>query len=180
MSFIYILAACLSSDQCVFQVKLYKYGGILLFMLGRTHFVIALFIFLLVFSIFSFENSLLFLMVVVLGSLFPDIDRSSSYLGRFAGDLPLIFSHRGFFHSAYAMILLSSAVYFMGGFVLAVGFFVGYFFHIVFDSFTKKGISFFLIDKRIKGPFVSGGLFDRFVFFFVLLLNIYLLIIILL
>lgn len=148
-------------------------------MLGRTHFVIALFIFLLVFSIFSFENSLLFLMVVILGSLFPDIDRSSSYIGRFAGTLPLIFSHRGFFHSAYAMILLSSAVYFLGGVVLAVGFSVGYFFHLVFDSFTKKGVSFFLVDKRIRGPFVSGGLFDKFVLFFVLLLNLYLLIIIL-
>ncbi|MFH1770441.1 MAG: metal-dependent hydrolase [archaeon] len=146
-------------------------------MLGRTHIAIALFIFLLVLNIFSFENYLLFLLLLIIGSLLPDIDRSSSYLGRFAGTLPLVFSHRGFFHSAYAMILFSAVVYFIGGFLLAIAFSIGYFSHLVFDSFTKKGVAFFLIDRKIKGPFVSGGLFDKFVFSFILLLNIYLAII---
>ncbi|MBC8501034.1 MAG: metal-dependent hydrolase [DPANN group archaeon] len=147
-------------------------------MLGRTHIVVALFISLLFLVFFSLNNPFLFAFLVVVGSLFPDIDRSSSILGRKVKFVSWFFSHRGFFHSFYAMILVSLVIYAIFSLVFAFAFLVGFFSHLVLDSFTKMGVSFFVVDKKVKGRFVAGGLFDTLLFFIFFLVDIYLLIVI--
>jgi|TARA_B100000315_G_C14148522_1_gene394626 membrane-bound metal-dependent hydrolase YbcI (DUF457 family) len=148
-------------------------------MLGRTHFLFGLFLSLFSFLFFSFENYFLFVLLFLFGSLFPDVDRSNSIVGRNAKFVSRFFSHRGFFHSFYALILFSLIIYLFFDLVLALAFLFGFLFHLVFDSFTKKGVSFFIFDKRVRGSFTSGGLFDMFLQKALLLCNIFLLIVIL-
>lgn len=147
-------------------------------MLGRTHLVFGLFICLVLVIVFSVNIP--FCLLLLFGSLFPDIDKSSSMLGRRFVPVSWFFRHRGFFHSFYALSLFSVMVYALSGYYLALAFFIGFLSHIFLDLFTKRGISLFMIDKPVTGPFLSGGLFDHLFMFVFLLLNTYLTIVILL
>ncbi|NQU98109.1 metal-dependent hydrolase [Candidatus Woesearchaeota archaeon] len=148
-------------------------------MLGRTHLVVAFFVFLLLSLFLDVSNPVLFAFFLLFGSLFPDIDRSSSILGRKAKFVSWFFSHRGFFHSFYAMILFSLVIYLLFDLVLALAFLIGFSSHLFLDSFTKLGISFFLVDKKIRGRLVTGGLFDKAMLLAFSFLDIYLLILVL-
>ncbi|MBU0472447.1 MAG: metal-dependent hydrolase, partial [Nanoarchaeota archaeon] len=130
-------------------------------MIGRTHILFSLFIFLLIKIFFEPSNQLLLILMLVVGSLISDIDKSSSIIGRHVKFFSLFFKHRGFFHSFYAMMFLSLVVYLLFGFSPSLFFFVGFLSHLLLDSLTKQGVAFFLIDKKIKGCFKSGGLFDK-------------------
>jgi len=139
-------------------------------MQGITHVAFGLFLSLLGVNYFSMN---LFLgAILVLGAMFPDIDKGTSLLGRHF-KLSWLFKHRGFFHSFYALILFSVIVYILSSLEVAIAFTVGYFSHLVLDALTKAGLSFFMIDKKKRGPFKSGGLFDKLLFFILMLLNTY-------
>lgn len=76
-------------------------------------------------------------------------------------------------------VFFSLLLYLFFGFVYALAFFGGAFFHLVLDSFTKRGVSIFWFDRRIKGFFVSGGLFELVIDLILVLCNVYLAIILL-
>ena len=149
-------------------------------MLGRTHIVVGLFMAFLLIIFFNIQNFVAFSLFVVFGSLLPDIDKNSSIIGRKMKSVSLLFSHRGFFHSLYALALFSLVIYLLFDALYSFAFVVGYLWHLVFDSFTRQGIAYFLFDKKIKGEFLSGGLFDSFLFWLFLFSDIYLTIVILL
>ncbi len=119
--------------------------------------------------------SLLVLLAVLFGSLFPDLDKLNAALGRKVEFIALIFNHRGFFHSVIAAALFSLlwwqvALLFLGShtaFFIGLGFGLGYLSHLALDALTPKGIRPFVFGPILKGSMKTGGFVER--LFFVLL-----------
>ena len=70
-------------------------------MLNRTHFVITLFLVLLVLPLVNFK--FIFVSIAIISSVIPDVDIKTSFIGKYKIFRPLqIFvTHRGFFHSFF-------------------------------------------------------------------------------
>ena len=143
-------------------------------MLNRTHLVIALFFVLLFFPLV--ENKITFSLIALFSSMVPDIDVSTSKLGKRRIFRPLQFfiKHRGFFHSLLFMVLILSffLVFYPAG---AFAFFVGYSSHLIADSFTPEGVRFFYPSKKaISGNIKSGGKLEKLVFILFVFLDVFL------
>jgi inner membrane protein len=96
--------------------------------------------------------TLIYFALVLLGSIFPDIDRSNSFLGRrtkiISIPISIVFGHRKLFHSLLFVVLVYAA-----GMILMVqmqwdlyylnGFIVGIISHLMADYVTKRGIPIF-------------------------------------
>lgn len=116
----------------------------------------------------SNELSIITLTGVGLGSLLPDIDTPNSFIGRrlkvISYPLSTIFKHRGFLHSLIPVILIFAFGLFLKSlFIKAIA--LGYFLHLVGDTFSESGIKWFLpfYSKDIKVPlsilrYKTGGL----------------------
>lgn len=95
---------------------------------------------------FSIENLLLFFTGIFIGSLFVDIDNFKSKIGRKTLGISLmlqfVFGHRGIFHTLIFSFLLFAVLYFLN-LSFAYGFFIGYFSHLVIDSFNIQGVRLF-------------------------------------
>lgn len=129
-------------------------------MLGRTHLLFGIFL-------CTFFTQPLVWFILLLSSLFPDIDSTTSFLGRKAKFIGKTFEHRGFFHSFFFFIpfslLLASYSWTYG-----VAFFLGCGSHLVLDMMTKQGLRLFPFKKRLRGPIKVGGISEN-IFFFLLL-----------
>src|SRR5947207_802327 len=108
-------------------------------MLRRTHLVIGLAIALHFVS--HVTNQFLFIFIVLLSTVLPDIDSGFSALGRnwFAKPVQIMTSHRGYLHS-YTFAVFASIIISLIYPVAALPFFLGYSFHLLADSFTVLGI----------------------------------------
>lgn len=102
-------------------------------------------------------------LLVTFGSILPDIDHASSFLGK---NIPLIhklFKHRGFTHS-----LLFCVVIFLLNKWIAYGVAV----HILLDTSTKNGVKLFWPSNiNIRFPFArfikTNGKFEKLLFIFI-------------
>src|SRR3989344_9343517 len=99
-------------------------------MMFRTHLAFAFLIGLIFLNFFSLEfNKYLFLFIVLISSVIPDIDLSGSKIGRRIKPLSNIFNflfgHRGFLHSLMFALLLFFAFIFFGRSVIVLGLFLG-------------------------------------------------------
>lgn len=145
-------------------------------MLKRTHLAVA---FANAFYFIPYvNNKILFLPVVLLATLFPDIDNAFSSVGSHKIFRPLqwIFCHRGVIHSYTLAIVLSVLIAFFYP-VLAFPFFVGYSFHLFLDAFTVKGIQpFWPLKKRASGMISTGGKVENAIFFVMVIVDIALLV----
>ena len=143
-------------------------------MLFRTHLAVA---FLISLVLLYFNINLVFVIIFITASLLPDIDHPSSKIGRRFKFLNYLFSHRGFFHSLFALLIFTILLYFIN-YLLAIAFFSGYFLHLLLDSFTRQGIFLFypFSTKKSKGRIKVGSFLETIVFFIVLFLIIVLLI----
>jgi len=139
-------------------------------MLFRTHILFGLFVY---FVLDCFIEMPFFVLVFVLvGSVFVDLDSSSSKVGRRFFMLSWFFKHRGFLHSLFACCLLFSVV---GLFNLwaGFGFFVGYLSHLMLDCFSRGGVGLFWpFGGKIRGFVRSGGWMEDVLFVFLLGVNI--------
>lgn len=102
-----------------------------------THFLIASVIYLLFVRIGLLKLDVIIVGLVV-GSVFPDIDRPRSLLGR-------VLKHRGIVHSPLALgvsvVVLSTLLsVHNANQIIAFGFFLGYLIHLVTDSLTPMGV----------------------------------------
>jgi inner membrane protein len=92
---------------------------------------------------------------LVVGSLLPDIDEPTSFIGRRSFGLAYVikttFGHRGITHSLVVWIILSLLVYSLVPYVFVKGASLGYLFHIIGNYFSIQGIPLFapLIKKKI-------------------------------
>ena len=64
----------------------------------KTHLLFGMFLGLLVLPILNPNNSILFVMLVLIGSALPDIDHPNSKVGKWFKPIGWLFEHRGFFH----------------------------------------------------------------------------------
>jgi len=143
-------------------------------MLFRTHIVFALAVYFL-FSYFFVVPSILFLIFVLVGAVFVDIDSRKSRVGRRWYFRPLQFfvRHRGIFHSLFFAILFSLIIARINRWA-GIGFFVGYISHLFLDSLTDRGVKLFWpLPWKIKGFIRSGGIIEDVVFVLLLLGNIF-------
>ena len=134
-------------------------------MLIKTHLVIvALFIILLIPFV---NNPFLFSVIAFFATILPDIDSKFSSIGKPKINRILQFfsKHRGMFHSLTFCFVVSLFLSFFIP-VLAFAFFLGYSVHLFSDSFTKDGIPvFWPLKKHSKGFLVTGGIFEKGLFF---------------
>ena len=133
-------------------------------MLFRTHLVIALFGILVLLN--RVENQLVFVIVVLFVTLLPDIDSSSSRLGRKGiSKIVTAFSkHRGIFHSLIfvAVIYFLLRVYWSS---VSFGFLFAYCLHLFVDCFTRQGVQlFYPLKFRFRGFIKSGGRIETGIF----------------
>ena len=141
-------------------------------MLLRTHISFTIFVLFLL-ELF-FEVSTLFFFVSIFSTLIPDIDSRFSRIGRKKSSrfLQFFFSHRGFLHSAFFLILIFGIFYLFALKSIAQGFLLGYGFHIFLDSLTKGGIALFYPFKfRVRGFLKTGGIFEKSLFYALILID---------
>lgn len=123
----------------------------------KTHFVIALFSIILFFPLVN--NKIIFIMMVVIATIIPDLDTRFSKFGR---KNPLTFilgfftKHRGVMHSLTFAIILSVLLALWLP-IASFGFFLGYSVHLLCDSMTKKGIRPFWPSKKTFSGFLQTG-----------------------
>ncbi len=139
-------------------------------MLFKTHLLLGILLFLLLFSYFPPGNVLIMFMLVLLGSIFPDIDERRSRINRWSGILGSLVAffvkHRGIFHSLVlalpASLLLG--MYWENSYGLA--FLLGYLAHLMGDSFTRMGIQalYPFSTYKVRGPIKVGGWLEGLLF----------------
>jgi len=120
------------------------------------------------------NNQLVFVGMVLLATVLPDLDSSFSSWGRHLIFRPLQFfvKHRGIIHSFTTGVIASVAIAFFWP-VASLGFFVGYSVHLICDSFTKEGIQpFWPLKAKSKGFIVTGGRIEESIFIFLILVNV--------
>ncbi|MDO8563699.1 MAG: metal-dependent hydrolase [Nanoarchaeota archaeon] len=126
-------------------------------MLRRTHLAIGIGIAL--YFLPHVTNKLLFIPIVLIASLLPDVDSITSSAGswRFFRPIQMMVNHRGFFHSYTFCIIVTILLTFLYP-ISALPFFLGYSFHLLADSFTVQGIKPFPPFKaESKGPIRTGS-----------------------
>jgi membrane-bound metal-dependent hydrolase YbcI (DUF457 family) len=114
-------------------------------------------------GIFHPASTALFLLFLMIGSAFADIDHPDSKFGKNVPIIGMLFTHRGFFHSLLAIVLFTGLVHLLfGTTILTIAFALGYLSHIAIDALTFQGIMPFhpLSDYRIKGFMKSNGLLE--------------------
>jgi len=143
-------------------------------MLIRTHYAITLFFVLLFWN--SVNDKLVFLLVAMIATVLPDIDSRFSSIGRkkIARVLQFFTKHRGIIHSFTFLILITIGLVFVFP-IVAFGFFLGYGFHLLADSFTKDGITpFYPYKIKSRGSLTTGGRIEIIVLISFLFLDIFL------
>ena len=137
-------------------------------MLFRTHIVFSFLIGILFIHILNTENQILFMILVLFGSMLPDIDSLNSKISNKIPILPKILSlfvkHRGIFHSIFMAVIISYALYFFTGYFS--GFLIGYLSHLIADAMTLSGIAFLypFSKKRIRGFIKTGSISENLMF----------------
>jgi len=138
-------------------------------MLGRTHMAFGLLCALIFLPIIQPRYEMVFIGIVVLGSLLPDIDERRSKISRkiplIATLLSFFVKHRGIFHSLFMALPLSALIWWFSptsGYAL----FIGYCSHLVTDGMTVQGVNFLhpVMTLRMKGPLKTGSFIELILF----------------
>ena len=132
-------------------------------MLFHTHLMLGISAFILFGDYFSGGNSILFFLLVILGSVLPDIDDGNSKIKKASGVLgsiiSFLFKHRGIFHSLIFVLVMFIIVSFLNNYY-AWAITIGYLSHLVGDAITPMGIKWFypLSHWHLKGPIKVGSI----------------------
>ena len=145
-------------------------------MLLRTHIVFSSLVALMLIDYLKIQRQLLFMIVVLLFTLMPDIDEKTSFISKkikISFLLRLFTSHRGIFHTVLIPFVLMILFYSINQKTVAFGILTGYVSHLFLDSITKRGIMpLYPIKKKLRGFLVSGSFFEKILFFVLVLLNV--------
>jgi len=112
------------------------------------------------------NNKLVFFPVVMIASLIPDLDSIIARKKDYKILKPLKSkSYKDFMHSYTLCIILSALLAFFYP-ILALPFFIGYSFHLFFDSLTVPGTTpFWPLKIKSKGFIVPGGKTEKIITF---------------
>jgi len=147
-------------------------------MLYRTHLAFGFFLALVFLPVLSPRNQILFLAIVLISSLLPDIDHPKSKLGKHIKIIGFLFEHRGFFHSLLFLgIVYAVLFYFFQKNIYFIPFVIGYTSHLFLDGLTRQGIMPFhpLSKMRFHGFVQTGAFLEKIFFIFLVLADLYLL-----
>ncbi len=131
-------------------------------MLFLTHLLLGIISFLLI-KEYLIGNQIIILLLILLGSILPDIDESHSKLNQWGGILGKIVAffsrHRGMFHSLLFAVGLSAILSYVWSWYYGLALFVGYVSHLIGDALTPMGVQVFepFLKFRIKGPIKTGS-----------------------
>ncbi len=148
-------------------------------MLLRTH--LAFGILMIILFLNYVNDKLIFIGMILLATVLPDLDSGFSSWGRHLIFRPLQFfvKHRGIIHS-FTFGVLVSVVLAVFWPVVSLGFFLGYSVHLICDSFTKEGIQpFWPLRVRSKGFISTGGRIEDSLFVFLVLFDAVLIVLVL-
>jgi inner membrane protein len=151
-------------------------------MMFRTHLAFSLLIGLILIKSLGVKNQILFLILLLFFSAFPDIDERRSKISKklkfLSYPVGLIFKHRGFFHTIYFPLTLFILLFVINEKILGIAILAGYLSHLFLDCLTVSGVKIFkpLSELKFYGFFKVGKFFDYFLFLLFLILNIYLII----
>ena len=118
--------------------------------------------FILLSPLFSGGNEIVFLVLVLLGSILPDIDDGNSKIKKASGVLGSIisfmFKHRGILHSLIFVFFLFILISLWNSYY-AWGLSIGYLSHLLSDSLTPMGIRIFypFSSFKLRGPIKVGS-----------------------
>jgi membrane-bound metal-dependent hydrolase YbcI (DUF457 family) len=123
-------------------------------MLIKTHLAITIFAILVFFQ--QVNSQIWFVVIALIATIIPDIDSSSSTIGRNATIVNIFTKHRGFIHS-FTLLFLLTLYFALLLPVAALPFFLGYGLHLFADSFTMEGIKPFYPSKKVISWKVKTG-----------------------
>ena len=138
-------------------------------MMYYTHFAFGFLAALLTLDFFDIKDKLLFVFVVLLFSIFPDIDNKKSRIGKrykwTSRIINFLFGHRGFFHSIYVPLVLYAVFYYADA-EIRTAILIGYSSHLFMDAITKKGIKplYPIINKKVNGPIRTNSISEKIIF----------------
>lgn len=148
-------------------------------MLLRTHLAITLAAMFLILP--YIENEVIFVIVILISTILPDIDSARSHVGRSFLLRPLqwMTKHRGILHS-FTIAGLLAILFAIFVPVVALPFILGYGLHLVADAWSKEGIRpFWPFDMRVKGNLKVGGYIEETLFIVFVILDIIFLVLLL-
>jgi len=138
-------------------------------MLFKTHLAFGFLIGLFGIQFLNPSNQLLFMAIVLLGSVFSDVDHPESKLGRKIKIIGFLFEHRGFFHSFIFLILVNIPLFlFLNKYLIYIyAFNIGFISHLIADMINHMGIMPLhpLSKFRISGFIKTGNLFESLLFY---------------
>lgn len=144
-------------------------------MIFRTHIAFAFLFGILVYNYNLINNWISFFLFLFIGAGFPDIDHNRSKFGRnLLSKIITVFSeHRKIFHSLFFGVA-STYLFFLYDKDAGVGFLLGFFSHVILDSFTKQGVNFlYPFGKFVFRGFIkSGGELEGILFYFLIIADI--------
>lgn len=130
-------------------------------MLFHTHMLLGIISFLLLRAYLSGNEYLIFILILI-GSILPDIDEHKSKAVQLSGIIGKIVSffakHRGIFHSFLLPLVLFGLLGYFWNFAYALALFVGYMVHLIADALTPMGIPAFwpFSGFKLRGPIHCG------------------------
>jgi inner membrane protein len=114
--------------------------------------------------------------MILLSSIFVDIDLSKSKVGRrtrpISNIINVIFSHRGIIHSAYIPLALFLILYINNYTSVGIAILIGYIGHLLLDGLTKEGVNLFYPFLEFRGLVRVGGFTEKIIFLILIILNI--------
>lgn len=135
----------------------------------KTHLIISFLIGLSTFQFFDI-NGIIFIAVVVLAGILPDIDMPTSKIGSKTKPLSkllnLLFGHRGLIHSIFVPIVFLWIFYYFNMVEYGLAIFIGYIGHLIADALSWEGINFLypIAKFRIQGFIKVGGFLEYSIF----------------
>ena len=139
-------------------------------MMGRTHLAFAFLLGIVFENVVSVGNEVLFLAIVMVAALIPDVDNADSKLGRYVKLISKIFEHRGYFHSVFLILL---GLFFFNAFWF-IAFALGVVSHLILDSMTLQGITpLYPLKMRISGFIRTGSFMENIFFVLIVVVGLY-------
>ncbi len=135
-------------------------------MLFHTHLLLGILFFLVFRFFFHGGNLIIFFILVLLGSILPDLDSKYSKIHQWSGFMGLIITffakHRGLLHSLLFHLFLFFIVSFFFSPYYASGLLLGSLAHLLADGTTRRGVQVFSPFSlyTIKGPLKAGGFIE--------------------
>ena len=142
-------------------------------MFFRTHLIIALFFILIFFE--YIENPIVFLPVIFLATIIPDIDSRFSRIGhhKIFRIFNFFVKHRGITHS-FTFLAIVSLLFLLSFKEIRPPFVLAYSLHLFLDALTLTGIMpLYPLKFRIKGKIKTGGIIETVLFVCFVLIDLF-------